>query len=98
MIQLSVGLLGGIFLIYLATLNWQLSVKVALVLAVIEGALRKWALPQASQLIYFLKDFVLLGAYLSYFSGFYGRWMLGIKNKALSILILLMLGCCLLQI
>jgi hypothetical protein len=38
-----------------------------LILVVLEGALRKWVLPQASQFIYFLKDFVLIGAYLRYF-------------------------------
>lgn len=97
MSQLFVGLLGGILFIYLATLNWRLSVKAALVLAVLEGALRKWAFPQASQLIYFLKDFVLLGAYLSYFFGTHARQMPGIRNKTVLILIYLMLTWCLFQ-
>ena len=51
---------------YLSSQNRRRAVVVALVLVVLEGALRKWFLPQASQLLYFLKDFVLLGAYLSY--------------------------------
>lgn len=54
-------------IVLLSAQDWQRSVKVVLVLVVIEGALRKWVLPQASQLIYFLKDFVLIGAYLRYF-------------------------------
>jgi hypothetical protein len=64
---LSIGFLAAIIVITLASTNWKFSVKTVLVLVVIEGALRKWALPQASQLIYFLKDFVLIGAYFAYF-------------------------------
>jgi hypothetical protein len=62
-----VGLIAAIAVIYAASSSWRVSVKTVLVLAILEGALRKWALPQASELIYFLKDFVLVGAYLSYF-------------------------------
>ncbi len=65
---ISIGFLAAIAVIILASLNWKLSVKTVLVLVIIEGALRKWALPQASQLIYFLKDFILIGAYLAYFT------------------------------
>lgn len=53
--------------VLLSAQDWQRSVKAVLVLLVLEGALRKWVLPQASQFIYFLKDFVLIGAYLRYF-------------------------------
>jgi hypothetical protein len=53
--------------IFLSAHNWQRSIKTVLVLLVLEGALRKWVLPQASEFIYFLKDFVLIGAYLRYF-------------------------------
>jgi hypothetical protein len=66
---LIIGLLGAIVVIAFSSRNWKLSVKTVLVLVIIEGALRKWALPQASQLIYFLKDFVLIGSYLAYFGG-----------------------------
>lgn len=47
--------------------DWRRSIKAVLVLVVIEGALRKWIFPQASEVIYFLKDFVLIGAYIRYF-------------------------------
>ncbi len=57
--------LAGIF--FISFLDWQRSVKAVFFLVVIEGALRKWVIPQASDLIYFLKDFVLLGAYLQYY-------------------------------
>lgn len=65
---LLIGFFAAIAVILLASINWKLSVKTVLVLVIIEGALRKWAFPQASQLIYFLKDFVLIGAYLAYFT------------------------------
>lgn len=66
---ISIGFIAAIVVITLASINWKLSIKTVLVLVIIEGALRKWVLPEASQLIYFLKDFVLIGAYLTYFTG-----------------------------
>ncbi len=60
------ALLGAAIVIGLSTSNWRWSVKAALFVTVIEGALRKWVLPQASELIYFLKDGILMGAYLGY--------------------------------
>ncbi|MDJ0708317.1 MAG: hypothetical protein QNJ46_34025 [Leptolyngbyaceae cyanobacterium MO_188.B28] len=64
---LTIGLLGGALILYLSSLNWRRSVKTALIIALLEGALRKWMFPQASELIYFLKDFILVGAYINYF-------------------------------
>lgn len=57
-----------IFIVWLSSRNWRKSVKLALIIVVLEGALRKWVLPQASDLIYFLKDIILLGAYLKFYS------------------------------
>jgi|SRR5439155_23039013 len=51
----------------LSSLNWRVAVKVSLVLVIVEGALRKWVLPQASDMVYFLKDVVFFGAYVRYF-------------------------------
>jgi hypothetical protein len=65
--NLGVALFGALVLFVISTRNWRRSVKTALVLAVIEGAIRKWVLPQASDLVYFLKDIILLGAYARYF-------------------------------
>jgi hypothetical protein len=100
--QLFMGLLGGLvgslFFIYPATFNWKLSVKIALVLAVLEGALRKWALPQASQLIYFLKDLVLIGAYLSFFFGSRVKRLPGIKNNSITLLVYCMVVYCFFQV
>lgn len=49
------------------SLNWRNAVKTALIIFVVEGALRKWVLPQASDLIYFLKDLIILVAYFKYY-------------------------------
>lgn len=47
--------------------KWRLAVKAALVIALFEGALRKWVFPGGQELIYFLKDVFLIGAYLRFF-------------------------------
>src|SRR5215468_8351213 len=65
--NLGVASLGALFLFVISASNWRRSVQIALILVVIEGAIRKWVLPQASDLVYFLKDIVLLGLYTHYF-------------------------------
>jgi len=47
--------------------KWRLAVKAALVIALVEGALRKWVFPGGQELIYFLKDVFLIGAYIRFF-------------------------------
>jgi len=47
--------------------NWATALKLAFVLVLVEGALRKWILPGAADLIYFAKDVVLVGVYLGFF-------------------------------
>ncbi|MCM1984604.1 hypothetical protein [Lyngbya confervoides] len=61
------GVIAVLIILILSAKNWKYSVLATLVLVVIEGALRKWVLPQASQLIYFLKDIILIGAYYRFF-------------------------------
>ena len=95
-VKLLIGLLTVIVIIYCSSLNWRRSIKAVLFILVIEGALRKWVLPQASDMIYFLKDFVLLGAYLKYYI-FSNERKFSIKNNMLTILIFLITGWCLLQ-
>lgn len=46
--------------------RWREAVKVGLVLLIFEGALRKWVLPGAQDLIYFAKDVFFLGAYAGF--------------------------------
>jgi len=65
--NLSGALLVAIFIFAVSALDWRRSVKVALILVIIEGALRKWVFSQASDIVYLLKDIVLLGAYARYF-------------------------------
>ncbi|MBW4686013.1 MAG: hypothetical protein KME40_13160 [Komarekiella atlantica HA4396-MV6] len=56
-----------IAIVWLSALNWRRTVKVTLIIIIFEGVLRKWVLPQATEQIYFLKDLLLLIAYLSYY-------------------------------
>lgn len=56
-----------IILLVITNLRWQQLVKGALFLIILDGALRKWVLPQASNLMYLLKDFVLVIAYIKFF-------------------------------
>jgi len=66
--KLIIALIVVGFILYISCQDWRRSVKAVFFLVVMEGALRKWVLPQASELIYFLKDIVLFGAYLQYFA------------------------------
>ena len=67
MSRILLGLIALVVIVYLSVMNWRRSVAIVFLLVVIEGALRKWFLPQFSDLLYFLKDLVLLGAYLRFF-------------------------------
>jgi len=62
------GLIFTLGVIYSASQNWKLSIKTILVIVIIEGGLRRWAFPQARDLIYFFKDFILIGSYLGFAS------------------------------
>ncbi len=66
-ILLALPFLIIILPIALTYLSWQQLIKGVLFLIIIDGALRKWVLPQASNLIYLMKDFVLVCAYIKYF-------------------------------
>lgn len=94
---LIVGVPLLLFIVGISFRNWRYSVKAALVLVVIEGALRKWFLPQASDLIYFLKDFVLLGAYIRYYGFSSSERKLIFMNNSLGILTFVASGWCLFQ-
>lgn len=91
-----------LLILYFSVQNWRTSIKTILVLAVIEGVLRKWFLPQASQFIYFLKDIILIGAYLRYYIFSSTEKTFRIKGNSaaetIASVILLLTGWCLLQV
>ena len=47
--------------------KWRAALMAAAVAALFEGAIRKWILPQGQEIVYFLKDLFLLGAYVRFF-------------------------------
>lgn len=61
---LAITFLGFIWLV---TSDWRVTIKFTLFVIVIEGAIRKWLFPQASDIFYFLKDIVLLLGYIKYY-------------------------------
>jgi hypothetical protein len=64
---LTIAAVGGVLIFLLSFLKWRAAVKTAFVLVLFEGAIRKWALPGQQELVYFLKDFILAGAYVRFF-------------------------------
>lgn len=48
--------------------RWRLAVQLALVVLVLEGAVRKWFLLGAQDLVYFAKDVLLLAAYAGFWA------------------------------
>jgi hypothetical protein len=64
---LSIAAIGGLVLLAWSYSHWRAAVKLALVIALFEGAIRKWVWAGGQELVYFLKDGVLLGAYLRFF-------------------------------
>lgn len=62
------GLVGAVLITALSAIDFRVAIKCALVLVLYEGALRKWVFPGAADLIYFIKDFVLLGGYYNFYT------------------------------
>ncbi len=46
--------------------NWRKAIQLAMVLLVLEGAIRKWLFPGAQDLVYFAKDVLLLASYIGF--------------------------------
>ena len=57
----------GTVVIVLAWRKWETGVQGLLVVLIIEGAVRKWFLPSASELVYFYKDVLMIVIVLGYF-------------------------------
>ncbi len=66
MIRVLLIVLGGAAFAW-SVKRWRLAVQTALVLLILEGAIRKWLLPGAQDLVYFAKDALLTGAYIGFF-------------------------------
>ncbi|HEV7503814.1 MAG TPA: hypothetical protein VGS07_02780 [Thermoanaerobaculia bacterium] len=66
MIRVLLIVLGGVAVAW-SVRQWRLAIQAAMLLLVLEGAIRKWLLPGAQDLVYFAKDALFLGAYLGYF-------------------------------
>ena len=95
--KLLIGLLAVTAILWLSSLNWRHTVKVVLVIVVFEGALRKWVFPQANEVIYFLKDLVLAGAYLKYYVFSPDEKKYSSKSNIIKPLILIVAGWCFFQ-
>ena len=65
--MMMLGAAGTAFIVLLAMLNWRRAVYAAMIVALFEGAIRKWIFPQGSELVYFFKDIILFGAYIKFF-------------------------------
>jgi hypothetical protein len=64
-LQLSM-VLAAVLAAGVSAAYWRQAVLAAMVLLVFEGALRKWALPEAQAALYLAKDVILLGAYVGF--------------------------------
>jgi hypothetical protein len=97
-VKLLISLLAGVIIFSLSALKWRRAVKAVFLLLVFEGALRKWVLPQANEMIYFLKDIVILGAYFNFYLFSSSNKKLIPKIPIINILVFIAVGWCLFQI
>ncbi|HEY0513855.1 MAG TPA: hypothetical protein VGH73_18240 [Thermoanaerobaculia bacterium] len=61
-LRILIVLVGGAAAVW-ALRRWRVAVQLVLVLLIFEGAIRKWLVPGAQDLVYFAKDVLLLGVY-----------------------------------
>lgn len=98
--KLIIGAFACVIIFYFSALKWRRSVKAVFILLVFEGALRKWVMPQASEMIYFLKDVILLGAYVNFYGFSAPREKLLSQGggKIVNLLIFIASGWCVFQV
>jgi hypothetical protein len=96
--KLIVALLACAVIFCISALKWRRAVKAVFLLLVLEGALRKWVLPQASEMIYFLKDIILLGAYFNFYGFSSSDRKFFTKLSTINILIYMAVGWCIFQV
>ncbi|HVQ40322.1 MAG TPA: hypothetical protein VMS31_22465 [Pyrinomonadaceae bacterium] len=56
----------GAALLVITWRKWETGIQALLVVLIIEGAVRKWFLPSASELVYFYKDILMVAIVISY--------------------------------
>ena len=98
MSSILLGLVAVIVVLALSAIHWRRSLAVVFLLVVVEGALRKWFLPQFSDLLYFLKDLVLLGAYLRFFFFSKAAPKLSLPSYYIKFFLLLSAAWCIFQV
>ncbi len=64
-VRLLVVLAGAAAMVW-SFRRWRVALQIALVLMIFEGAIRKWLVPGAQDLVYFAKDVLLLGVYAGF--------------------------------
>lgn len=64
---IMIGMAATLVISMFTMANWRAGVKIAFVMVLLEGALRKWVIPEAQELAYFAKDVFLIGAYMRFF-------------------------------
>lgn len=63
-LQIFIALIG---LLGIVPLTWQQCFKIVFYLVVFEGAIRKWVIPGAADVIFFCKDLLMVAAYCKFF-------------------------------
>lgn len=64
---LAIGAVVAVIITLIGYSHWRGAVKTAFIVLLLEGAIRKWVFPQGQELVYFLKDIILIGPYLKFF-------------------------------
>jgi hypothetical protein len=57
----------GLVLLVAAVRHWELGIRMLLVVVIVEGAIRKWFMPSASEFVYFYKDALMIATLIGYY-------------------------------
>jgi hypothetical protein len=60
-------MIAGLALLVTAARDWTFGIKTLLVVVIVEGAVRKWFMPSASDLVFFYKDILMIVTLIAYF-------------------------------
>jgi hypothetical protein len=59
-------LILGLVLLIAAVRDWTFGIRALLVVVIVEGAVRKWFMPSATELVYFYKDVLMIAVLFGY--------------------------------